>query len=212
MKKRSLAAAGLALALGATVAAPSQANAALGNTSLAAVLTSDGDQFDTNWHDYDIVTEAVLAVLAAKPSSNVGLLADGNVKLTAFIPNDRAFQSLVKDITGTTYYSEKRVFKMLAGAVGIDAIEAVLLYHVVPGATITSGKALRSDGAVLSTGLPGATFKVNVIEPKLGIVALIDADTNDRNPFLNYTALDINLGNKQIAHGITQVLRPIDLP
>ena len=31
------------------------------------------------------------------------------------------------------------------------------------------------------------------------------------DPYLNPTALDINKGNKQIAHGIVLVLRPVDL-
>jgi hypothetical protein len=39
---------------------------------LVAVLTADGNQFDSNWYDYDIVTEAVVAVLTAKPESAVG--------------------------------------------------------------------------------------------------------------------------------------------
>ncbi|MBI5028327.1 MAG: fasciclin domain-containing protein, partial [Actinobacteria bacterium] len=79
-----------ALAAGLAVA-PAQA-APTGEQSLAAVLTADGNgTFDQNWYDYDIVTQAVLAVVAAKPASNVGLLTDGTVALTAFIPNDRAF-------------------------------------------------------------------------------------------------------------------------
>ena len=63
------AASAAALAAGA-LAAPA-ANAADGNKSLAAVLTADNNQFDNNSKDYDIVTEAVLAVLAAKPNSAV---------------------------------------------------------------------------------------------------------------------------------------------
>jgi hypothetical protein len=45
------------------VAAPAQA--APGERSLATVLTSDGNRFDHNRRDFDIVTEAVLAVLDA---------------------------------------------------------------------------------------------------------------------------------------------------
>ena len=119
--------------------------------SLAAVLTADGNQFDSNWYDYDIVTEAVLAVLAAKPDSAVGVLADGTTPVTAFIPNDRAFGRLARDLTGTWPSTEKAIFNALAEAVGIDAIESVLLYHVVPGATIDSGMALKADGAKLNT-------------------------------------------------------------
>ena len=181
MKKRHLAplvvAVAGALALPAAIAAPSSAaptqttthssstTAATGTRSLAAVLTSDGNQFDSNWYDYDIVTEAVLAVLAEKPGSPVGVLTRGDVALTAFIPNDRAFQVLARDLTGRWYGSEKAVFGALAGAVGIATLESVLLYHVVPGATITASAALRSNGATLATALPGASVRVRVLSP-----------------------------------------------
>jgi Fasciclin domain len=202
-----------ALGLAAALVAPASASAATaptGERSLAEVLTSDGNRFDRNWYDYDIVTEAVLAVLDAKPGSDVGVLADGTVPLTAFIPNDRAFQVLVKDLTGRWYGSEKRVFSELAGAVGIDAIEQVLLYHVVPGATITKRDAVNANGATLTTA-QGGTFTVRVYNRWIPIVELRDQDRNDVNPFLNRRALDINKGNKQIAHGIVFVLRPLDL-
>lgn len=208
-----LAAVGLAGVLGTGLAvAPAQAtNSALGQRSLAAVLTADGNQFDRNWYDYDIVTEAVLAVVAAKPKSPLALLADGSVPLTAFLPNDRAFQTLVHDLTHKWVRTEKGVFTTLAGAVGIDTIENVLLYHVVPGATITAKQALKSDGAVLATALPGATIKVDVKSRWLPLIVLKDADPNDANPWVNPWALNINKGNRQIAHGITLVLRPADL-
>src|SRR4051794_11188975 len=95
----------------------------LGTRSLAAVLAADGHSFDRRWYDFDIVDAAVGAVLAAKPSSPVGVLADGTVPLTAFLPNDRAFQVLAKDLTHRWYGSEQEVLTALAGAVGIDAIE-----------------------------------------------------------------------------------------
>ena len=190
--------------------APSHHQEALGTRSLAAVLAQDGASFDHNWHDFDIVDAAVTAVLKAKPSSPVSVLADGTVPLTAFLPTDRAFRVLVKDLTGHWYRTEKQVFDSVA-SLGIDTVEAVLLYHVVPGATITSRQALRSDGAVLQTALPKATITVDVVCRRFKIVSLIDADPNDANPFLVRSALDINKGNRQIAHGISLVLRPADL-
>ncbi|MGD9960561.1 hypothetical protein [Nocardioides sp.] len=214
MKLKSLLAVSVtATILAAGAAAPAQASrtATPGTTSLAEVLTSDGNQFDRNARDYDIVTEAVLAVLAAKPDSPVGLLADGTVPLTAFIPNDFSFRVLVKDLTGNWYRSERKVFTTLAGAVGIDAIESVLLYHVIPGVTIDSKAALKANGAVLDTALEGATLTVKVPCRWLPIIRLVDNDPNDVNPFVNPRALDINKGNLQIAHGIVFVLRPADL-
>ena len=56
------------------------------------MLTSDGNRFDHNKRDFDVTTEAVLAVLAAKPTSPVGVLTKGKVALTAFVPTDRAMR------------------------------------------------------------------------------------------------------------------------
>lgn len=210
--RRTLAglAAGVVACVGTVFATPAQA-AELGDRSLAAVLTADGNRFDRNWYDYDIVTEAVLAVLAAKPNSPVKVLTDGSVPLTAFIPNDRAFQVLVKDLTHRWYRSEQKVFDTLVGAVGVDAVESVLLYHVVPGATILAKDALKADGARLATALPGAAITVDVKSTWLKLIVLKDLDPNDANPLVNPFALNLNKGNKQVAHGILAVLRPLDL-
>lgn len=218
MKKRHLVplvaiVAGTLTAPAAMAASPAAAPSAAptGTRSLAAVLTSDGNRFDRNWYDYDILTESVLAVLKAKPNSPVKVLTQGNVALTAFIPNDRAFQVLAADLTHRWYGSEKQVFNSLAKTVGIDALEQVLLYHVIPGATITSGDALKANGATLNTALKGATIKVKVLSKHFKLIELKDNDPNDLNPFINPRALGINKGNKQIAHGIVFVLRPADL-
>jgi uncharacterized surface protein with fasciclin (FAS1) repeats len=196
--------------VGATllVAPPASAHSRhTGDRSLAAVLTADGDTFDRNSRDYDIVTQAVLAVLDAKPGSAVGVLTDGSVPLTAFLPNDQAFRLLVKDLTGTWVRKESDVFAAVA-SLGIDTVETVLLYHVVPGATITKKQARKSNGATLTTA-QGGTIKVKVPYKKVPLVILKDADKNDRDPFV--VRFDINKGNKQIAHGISLVLRPADL-
>ena len=207
----ALAVAVVALASGALAAPSASASThhqTLGTRSLATVLAQDGSSFDHNWRDFDIVDAAVTAVLKAKPSSPVAVLADGTVPLTAFLPTDRAFRVLVKDLTGKWYHSERQVFAATA-SLGIDTVEAVLLYHVVPGATITRKAALKADGAVLTTALAGATITVDVKCRWLPVVVLVDADPDDRNPRVQ--RFDINRGNLQIAHGISQVLRPVNL-
>lgn len=199
-----------ALAAGLAVA-PAQA-APTGEQSLAAVLTADGNgTFDQNWYDYDIVTQAVLAVVAAKPASNVGLLTDGTVALTAFIPNDRAFRVLAHSLTGKWQPTEEKVFAALVKKLGVDAIENVLLYHVVPGSTIMAADALQANGAKLATGLPGASITVQVKGRNVPEVILRDRDYNSPNPRVNPWQTDLNEGNKQVAHGITRVLRPLNL-
>ena len=196
-----------ALATAALGVPAAQAHARTGTRSLAAVLTRDTGGFDRNGRDFDVLTAAVLAVLDAKPDSPVKVLADGTVALTAFIPTDAAFQQLAREVSGQRRLpSEQAAFSTVA-SLGIDTVEAVLLYHVVPGATITRKAALRSDNARLTTAA-GSTIKVDV--RWWHKVYLIDADTSDRNP--RVVTFDINRGNRQIAHAIDRVLRPVDLP
>lgn len=190
------------------VAAP-PAGAAPHERSLAQVLAVDGNRLDRNWADFDIVDRSVRRVLAAKPNSSVGVLADGSVRLTAFLPTDRAFRGLVTDLTGTRRGTERGVLRAVNRLVDVNTMERVLLYHVVPGATVTYRQAQRSDGARLTAALPGGTVRVNVT--KRQNVYLGDADRNDRNPWVLRAARNINQGDKQIAHGLHRVLRPVDL-
>ncbi len=199
-----------AVATGAVAAAPA-ANAstpAPGTNSLAAVLLSDGDTFDTNSNDFDIVTQAALAVLGAKPNSPVKVLTDGTVPVTAFIPRDQAFRLFVYSTTGTWVTSEQGVFNAVA-SFGIDTVETVLLYHVVAGATIDRATALGADGAALTTA-QGGTLTVDIVPNRK--IELRDLDPDSTDARVRWDAYDINKGNLQIAHGIDRVLRPLDLP
>jgi uncharacterized surface protein with fasciclin (FAS1) repeats len=110
-------------------------------------------------------------------------------------------------LTGTAPRTERATFNTLAAAAGIDTIEAVLLYHVVPGKTLTSAKVVKADGAQLKTA-QGGVVGVNV--SKRG-VRLIDQDPNATDAQAVPRLLDINKGSAQVAHGIDRVLRPIDL-
>ena len=196
--------------LGAVPAASAHSGSPTGTQSLASVLAAD-EGFDNRAGDFDIVDAAVGAVLEAKPTSAVAVLADGTTPVTAFLPNDRAFRRLAHDLTGRWYRSESRIFTTLAGALGVDTIESVLLYHVVPGATIGYRAAVQSDGATLTTALEGATAEVNVFKGSYGYrrVAVVDNDPDARNGVV--VLANINRGNLQIAHGINRVLRPVDL-
>lgn len=210
---------GIALAAGASLAFAPAADAStqtavtvntghpkpLGTKPLTSVLLASPPAFDHNWHDYDILTSAVVAVLKAKPNSPVKVLTDGNVAVTAFLPSDAAFQRLAKDISGSWVPTEQGVFTAVAG-LGIDTVETVLLYHVIPGATITAKQALKADQVALTTAQGG---KITV-QVRHEVISIKDADKNNRDPRVN--VVNINAGNKQIAHGINRVLRPVDLP
>jgi hypothetical protein len=211
LKLLGAAALSVAVAGSALVAAPAGATSAdgaarAGNTPLVEVLAADGVKFDKKWGDFDIVEAAAFAVLDANPDSPVGLLGNGKFKLTAFAPTDKAFRKLVKDVTGKKLDSEKKVFNKIVKKFGAETVEQVLLYHVVPGATIDSKAAAASDGVALQTALEGAHVTVKVTS---GGIKLVDADTDAGDA--KVIVPDINKGNKQIAHGINKVLRPIDL-
>jgi hypothetical protein len=198
-----------ALAAVTLVSAPSAGAAPRHERSLATVLAADGNRLDHNWQDFDILDKAVHAVLAANPGSPVRVLADGSVRLTAFLPTDRAFQRLVTDLTGHRRGTERGVLTALTKLVDAGTLENVLLYHVVPGSTITYRQAQHAGGARLATALSGGTVRVQVTHRRH--VWLRDADPNDRNPWVLKALSNVNQGNKQIAHGIDRVLRPADL-
>ena len=190
---------------GALIAAPS-AVANDGTNSLAAVLTAK-NSFDNDGSNYDILTAAVLAVLEAKPKSTVSALTDGSVALTAFIPNDDAFINLVEAYTGAAPATESAAFTAVA-TLGIDTVENVLLYHVVVGPAILSPDALKANGASLATALKGASIGVTV---KGTTITLGDNDVVAADPKVLLPQVDINKGNKQVAHGIDAVLLPVQL-
>lgn len=196
-------------ALAATGLAATASPASAGESpSIASLLAADGLEFDNSWKDFDILDQAVNDVLGAKPDSPVAALADGSVELTAFAPTDRAFRRLVNDLTGDRPADEEAAYAAV-GTLGVDTIEAVLLYHVVPGAPITYRQAKKADGARLETAA-GQHLRVNY-RPGRDKVYLKDADRDDRNAFVLSSAKNLNKGNPQIAHGISEVLRPVDL-
>ena len=202
-----VAALGAAALVGATalVAAPTASAANDGTESLATALNVGQAKFDQDDKDFDVLTKAIEAVLAAKPDSAVKVLADGNTALTAFAPTDRAFKNLASVLTNRTIKTEAGAFKAVAG-LGIDTVETVLLYHVVPGATIMSGDALKANGVRLKTAVPGKVIRVKVTSAPA--IILGDYNTALANPRVNLDQVDINKGNKQVAHGINAVLMP----
>lgn len=178
-------------------------------TSLAEVLAADGTRFDKKWADFDILEAAVYAVLEAKPSSPVGLLADGKQRLTAFVPTDAAFRQLVRDLTGKAPGTEERTLRKITEVADIDTIESILLYHVLAGSTLTSPKVVHAaeERTKVKTALG---LSVKVLAHRRGVM-LVDRDRDSRNAFVELDLLDINRGSKQVAHGIDRVLRPLDL-
>lgn len=174
--------------------------------TLAGLLDAQGSGTDRNWYDFDILAAGVDA--AGLSSA----LDDPKADLTVFLPNDRAFQALVADLFGARYWfaSEKTVLAKLVeletGAPG--TLRTVILYHAVPG-QITSSTALSVPRGTELTSVQGGKIRVYPFK-RLGTAVLVDQDRNDLDPFLVRSKLDIKASNG-IAHGISFVLRPVDL-
>ena len=183
---------------------PAQAEEeALKTMPLTEVLNLPRASFDDNLGDYDIFTQLFMDVWGALPESAVSAISQGDVALTAFVPTDRAFRKLVRHLTGSASKNEEAL-AAAAMSLGAETLEKVILYHVVVGNPILSPAALEANGSVLNTAA-GQTFRVKV---EGTTITLIDKSKKHKNAVVLLSKVDINKGNKQVAHGINQVMLP----
>ena len=153
-----------------------------------------------NWYDFDILTAAVVA-----DGTLVGAVTDPHSALTLFAPNDRAFQLLAFDLTGTWFFTEQGVLDAIVGAVQSGAVDLtnVLTYHVLGS---------RVERAAVPVHVPVPTLNGDTIlfNPRFFgfFVELRDNVDAFRNPYLLRT--DIDAGNSVI-HSITRVLIPTNV-
>lgn len=175
----------------------------LSTMPLTEVLNLSRAGFDDDLGDYDIFTYLFMEVWGAKPVSAVGVISDGYVSLTAFIPTDRAFRKLTTAITGKVLKNESVIANTVM-SLGVDAVEQVLLYHVVLGAPIESPAVLQACGVVL-TSANSQTFKICTTGTA---ISLIDNDKTSNDAIVLLGKVDINSGHTQVAHGINQVMLP----
>ena len=195
------AAATIPMGVAAASAAPASGG---GSTTIAQVLlgdsaADDANGFDRRWLDYDIATQAVLLF-----PDLVAAASDPSASLTVFLPNDRAFRNLVRELTGTWPRTEQATFDAVAG-LGLDTVKAVLTYHIV-GAKLSPLTLLRSNGDQQAT-LNGATFTVKV---RAILIRLQDNDPDAGDPYVVQPNVGGRLANGYV-HGISAVLRPADL-
>jgi uncharacterized surface protein with fasciclin (FAS1) repeats len=170
---------------------------------LTEVLNLKSASFDNNFRDFDIFTSLWMDVWGQLPESAIQVISDGNTALTAFVPTDRAFQRVVKYLTGKKLKSEARIADAVM-SLGAKTVEKVILYHVVVGDPILSPAALEANGAKLNAA-SGQTIGVRVSGTT---ITLIDKTKKHTNATVILSAVDINKGNKQVAHGINQVMLP----
>ena len=93
----------------------------LSTMPLIEVLNLSRAGFDDEFGDYDIFTYLFMEVWGAKPLSAVGVISDGYVPLTAFIPTDRAFRKLTTAITGKVLKNESVIANTVM-SLGVKAV------------------------------------------------------------------------------------------
>ena len=183
-----------------------QAQASSGNGTITDIVISrSGGEFDNKKRDYDILLTAVVTAGLAEA------LADPDVTLTLFAPNDRAFFRLARDLGYEGGYDEEAIWLFLVGALTelgggdpIPVLTDILLYHVVDGnirpINLIFATFLQQP---LTTLAAGATFQHSFF-------TLIDNDPNLRNPSVTWP-FNIRASNGRV-HSINRVLIPVDLP
>lgn len=178
--------------------------ATLGTVPLATAMKLDAPAFDSNWQDHDILVHCINRVLAAKPNSTLNSLRDGTLPLTVLAPDDLAFRALAgyRNARGVILSTEARVYAFIA-KLHIDSLERVLKYHLVPSEVLGALDLLTSNGLTLPTQ-EGSPIRVSIATS----VRLVDVSAQKRESLVRLSYLDINKGNRQIAHSISAVLLP----
>jgi serralysin len=165
--------------------------------TITGIVAASG-AFDNNKSDFDLLLAAVSAAGLADT------LDDATADLTVFAPNDRAFESLARDL-GFQGHSESKMFAYLVDALTllsgggnpIPLLTDILTYHVAAGSLQSAQVLALTEIETLQGGTitrDGTTLED--LEPDLTDPTLI--------------ALDIQAANG-IVHVIDRVLIPADL-
>jgi len=156
-----------------------------------AVKASSANGPDDNPYDYDLLIAAVTAT-GLKP-----VLADETQRFTVFAPNDRAFERLVADLTGSYPAGEQATLDAIRATFTDAQIKNVLLYHVVAGKKLGPLQVLFAGSLTMANG--------GTVKPR-GLT-LRDETPALRDPRLLLYGLNLQATNGVI-HTIDRVLVP----
>lgn len=189
--------ASLAILLALVMSAPVSANGGPTSPTLGGILLSDGNMFDSDQNDFDIVTQAVLAFPGL-----AGAATNPAATLTVFLPTDKAFRILVEDLYGESIKNESDLFDFLVTELTLPVIEAVLEYHIIGEIYTADDLVTEGDGFELSPLLEDSSLEVDFRGKQL---RLIDNEPSLRDPIVR--VVDIH-GSNGVAHVIDRVLLP----
>lgn len=194
-------AASLALAMVATMFS-SSAGATSGRPTIAGVVASSGDGFDTRGSDYDILLAAVQAADLVETLDTAGL------NVTVWAPNDRAFVTTARDLGFTGAINDEagawaflvEALTGLGGGDPIPVLTTILQYHVTPGA--------RGPLSVLFSRQFPTLAGIDITKHR-GLLTLVDQDPDITDPRITFP-LPVRASNGVI-YTINRVLIPINI-
>ena len=149
---------------------------------------------------FNVLVSALQYVDTALPGTNLlGALSGASANLTVFAPTDAAFGQLAKDLGDTgSVTNEAAVTSFLVGALPVETIRDVILYHVSAGAKTLAQISANPTIATLN----GQTITADRR-------TLTDKDPDLINPSLVQTNI---AATNSIIHVIDRVLLPVNLP
>lgn len=207
-KKRftaGLAAAAVAASMVAASFAPSAgavSRQAEGGQSIADIVASSGEGFDTNGGDYDVLLAAVSAAGLVETLDTPGL------DVTVWAPKDRAFVKTAQDLGFEGAITDEagawtflvEALTSIGGGDPIPTLTTILKYHVTPDA--------RGPGRVLAASRFPTLAEIGIRHTP-GTTVLQDKDPDFVNPRL-VSPINVRATNGVI-HTINRVLLPVNL-
>jgi len=202
----SAAPAALGRASGVTPSSTSPAAAgSSAHVSAYEYLNAHYAHLDRRWNNFSVATRLLGDLRKAGGQSYTAVAFNPAAHATFFVPTDAALRTLLTQVTGRDYATEKAVLAEYEAMVASD-VDAMLGYGIVRARTMPAAAVLAASGRNLLTVWRPRTIHVAVYHFGSGtVISLWDKDKRLRNPRVVLGATNLNAGSWQIIHGIDRV-------